>query len=215
MRCTGEWIFIFLFFQEGHLSCCIVLVRFCILHWFLLSIGTNVTVSSRKIRESTSVSSGHSNNHWQQLLLRSSVSSNSNANNLAAICEPSMLLKDPVKFNSLPGSSVLLTCPYSTQCQWPVHYPLVFKWVVVHWLVLNPTSSCSSKALQSVLCGKPHHVKLLHPLSGHFPSHPRPWNTMPLHHAFPSVFNPRVLQVHLKTATLSDNTSSRVNGILA
>jgi len=66
---------------------------------------------------------------------------------LAAIYEPSMLLKHPVKYTPAPGSPDLLALSQSTRDQRGVHSPWVSGWVVLHWQVFIPTTSLPSKAL--------------------------------------------------------------------
>jgi len=133
---------------------------------------------------------------------------------LAAIDEPSMLPKHPLKCTSPLGSSDLLALSLSTQDQWGVHSPFISRQVVVHWQVLIPTTTLSSKALQSVSSSAPHPVDLLDLQSELHASNSSLQNTIPLHHAFPLQYHPLHLQAHLKTATSSDNASHRVNGIL-
>jgi len=80
---------------------------------------------------------------------------------LAAIHEPYMLQKHPVRSTSPPGSSDVLALPQSTWDQWGVLSPLVSGWVVFHWRVSILTTAWSSMALQSGSSGAPHPVELL------------------------------------------------------
>jgi len=134
-------------------------------------------------------------------------------NIVAAIYEPSRLPKHPVRWISLPGSPDLLTCHQSTADQSVVNSPSVFEKVDLHCVVSILTISFSWKAIQSVSSGEPHPVEHLCPQSRLHASYSSQPNTIPLHHAFPSMYHPLDPQAHLKSPTLSENTSHRVNGI--
>jgi len=134
-------------------------------------------------------------------------------NMLTAICEPCMLQKHPARCTSPPGSSDVLGLPQSTRDQWGVHSPSVSRRVVFDWRVSILTTAWPSMALQSESSSVLHPVEFLHLSSELHASNSSQRNTMPQHHACPSQYHPLDRQTHLVTATLSENTSHRVNGI--
>ena len=131
----------------------------------------------------------------------------------ADIDEPSMLLKNLVKFISPTGPSVSLLYTLSTQDQQGVHSPSVCALVVVRWQVVIRTTSISSNTLQSVSSGAPHHVELLGLQFRYHASNSSLRNSVHPHHAVPLQYHPLDLQAHLTTATESNATSHRDNGI--
>jgi len=179
----------------------------------LTSIARNVSISHWEIGRSTQVTSGHSWYHCPERSLRSLVSPNTKENMLTTIYEPSMLLNHPVRCITPRGSSVLLALRQSTQDQSGVHSQLVSGPVIIDCRVSIPTTSLSYKALQSVSSGVLQPVEHLCLLSGLHASNSSQRNAMPLHHAFPSLYQPLDFQTELKTAAYSDITTHTVNGI--
>lgn len=133
---------------------------------------------------------------------------------LAAIQDPFVLLKYHMNCITPPGYSVLLAPSLSSWDVLGVHSPLVSAPVVLHWLVSILITFLSSKASQCVASSALHPDELFNLQSGLHALNCSMWNTMPLHYGFPLLYHPLDLQAHQTTATLSENTGNRVNGIL-
>jgi len=110
--------------------------------------------------------------------------------------------------------SVSRALPESTQDGWGVNFPTVSQQVGLHWQVLILTSSFSFNALHYLSASGLHPVELLHLQSELHASYSSQWDTMPLHHPFPSQFCSLELQADLTTTISSVNTRNQVNGIL-
>jgi len=134
---------------------------------------------------------------------------------LAAIHELSTLLKHLVKCIFPQGSLVLLALPQSIRDQQGVHSPSGSEQVVSHSRVSILTTSLLCRALQFGSSVVPHPVE--HPglKSRLHASNSSQRNAVPRCRAFPSKSHHLDLQAHLNTATSSENTSHRVNGIPA
>jgi len=135
------------------------------------------------------------------------------SNMAAAIYVPSTLLKHFVKCFSPPGSLVQLALHQFIADQRGVHSPSVSKHVVSHSQVLILNTSWLSRPLQFWSLGVPHPIEHRGHQSWRHASHSSQWNTVAWHSAFPSPSHPLDPQAPLKTATFSENTSHRVNGI--
>jgi len=132
----------------------------------------------------------------------------------AAIFIPSTLLKHSVKCISPQRSSVQLALLQSTRDQQGVHSPLVSEHEVSLSAGANLTTFLLFRAVHFESSGVPHPVELVYLQSAFHALNTSLQNIVPWRRAFPSHYHPVDLQVHLKTATSSENTSYRVNGIL-
>jgi len=133
----------------------------------------------------------------------------------AAISVPSTLLKHVVKCMFPQGSLVQHALP---QCIWDmesVHSSSVSEQVVSNVQVSIPTTFWSSRTLQFGSSALPHPVEHRGLPSRWHVSNSSQRNTVPRRCAFPSQSCPLDHQAQLKTAPGSENTSHRVNGILA
>lgn len=132
---------------------------------------------------------------------------------VAGIIEPSRIQKHPVDCISAPGSSVLHFFSQSTCDQSGVQCPFLCKPDNSDWQLSITTTSISSNALKSVWAGVSCCVELLRLQSGLYSSYFLQQKSMALQDPIPSQYYPLDLQVHLITATSSENTSQRVNAI--
>jgi hypothetical protein len=87
--------------------------------------------------------------------------------------------------------------------------------VVFHWQVSTLTTTWLSRDLQFEPSGVPHSVKCPGLQSRWHTSNASEWDTLPQHCAFRSQSQSLDHLVHLKTATLSETTTHRVNGFPA
>jgi len=181
----------------------------------LTSIGRYVSLSHRKIGESTRVSSGHSVYHCPEMSFRSSVSPNTNEKHPSRHLWTLHTPEAPCEMYLSTKSLVKLALPQPIRDQQGVHSPSGCRQVVSHSRVSILTTSFLSRALQFGLSGVPQPVECSGLQSGLHASNSSQRNTVRRRCDFPSKSHPLVYQAHLKTATLSENTSHRVNGIPA
>ena len=133
----------------------------------------------------------------------------------AAIYIPSTLLKCLVKCIYPALSVVQLSLPQSIRDQQGVHSSLISAQFLPHSEVSIVITFSSFRAFQFESYCVLHSVERPSVQSEWHSSIPSQWITVPWHHALLSQSHPLDLKAHLQSATLSENTSDRVNRIPA